>query len=518
MILVDALILNPLVIRGKSIHTVSHLIMDYLDPKKELKHRIMLLVGYVLVAIAIGIATVILLYQAYGFGIGKNGTVIQNALTFFSSQPNPAGIYVNNRLEPVSTNTRLVLPAGIYHVKLARTGYRDWQRTIELDGGSVQHFDYPFLFPKTLTTKKLQPPLASAPGVLTQSPDQRWLVVETPGSMTDFSVYDLKNPTKAPTGISLPANLLSKAIVGESWQPVEWADDNQHILLQHIYDDKTEFILLDRANPGQSLNLNNQLAINPSKLTLKNKKYDQYYVYDAATAALQTVSLKSTQLTPVIQHVLAYQSYGDNTLLYVTDEDAPAGKVLVKLRVGDQTSNIRSLPSGTAYLVDLTKYSGVMYVAAGDASGNKVYIFKDPVGQLAVQPKQAVVPIQVLHVPQPNYLSFSPNTQFIVASNSNYFGVYDIENDNGYSYTTPEPIDAPQTHASWMDGDRLMYVSGGKLTVFDYDNTNHQLLMPASSHYLPAFAPDYKNAYALTPSGGDQLDLTQTSLLTAADR
>jgi hypothetical protein len=298
----------------------------------------------------------------------------------------------------------------------------------------------------------------------------------------------------------------------------EWADDNQHVVLQHNYDGKTEFILVDRANPSQSVNLNTALSASPGKLTLKNKKYDQYYVYDTATGILQTASLKSPALTPVLQHVLAYQSYGDDTLLYVTGDGAPAGKVLVKLRVGSTTSTIRSLPAGTTYLVDLTKYNGVMYVAAGDTAGSKVYIFQDPAAQLAAQPGQAPVPTQVLHVPQPSYLSFSPNTQFIVASNGNYFGVYDIENENGYNYTTPETMDTPQTHATWMDGDRLTYISSGKLVVFDYDNTNHQTLMAADSRYLPAFAPDYKNVYALAPGTAGQTDFDQTPLLTAADR
>ncbi len=491
--------------------------MDYLDPRKQIEHRIILLTGYVLVAIAIAIATLILLYQAYGFGIGKNGTVIQNGLTFFSSQPNPANIYVNNQLESATTNTRLVLPAGIYHVKLTRAGYRDWQRTIELDGGSVEHFDYPLLFPSTLTPKKIQT-YAAAPGLVTQSPDQRWLLVEAPNSMTNFDVYDLKNPTKAPASISLPANLLSKPTGSESWQLGEWADDNQHVVLQHIYDGKTEFILLDRTDPSQSLNLNNSLAASPTKLTLKNKKYDQYYLYDSSNGELQTASLKAPAPAPFLEHVQAYQSYGDDTMLYVTADGASSGKVLVKLRAGSTTSTIRSLPAGTTYLVDLTKYNGVMYVAAGDTAGSKVYIFQDPAAQLAALPGHAPVPAQVLHVPQPTYLSFSPNTQFIVASNGNYFGVYDIENDNGYNYTTTEKMDSPQLHATWMDGDRLTYVSGGKLVVFDYDNTNHQTLMAADSRYLPAFAPDYKDVYTLTPGPSAQSYLTQTSLLTAADR
>ena len=488
--------------------------MDYLNRSKVLRHHVILLVGYVLVAVAIVISTLVLLYQAYGFGLTKNGTVIQSGLAFFSSQPNPANIYINGTLNSAKTNTRLSLPANVYQIKLSRAGYRDWQRTINLVGGSVEHFDYPLLFPRSLVTKKLQS-FSAAPGLTTQSPDQRWLLIQQPGSLTDFALFDLKNPTKAPTTLSLPATLLTKATTGENWQLGEWADDNQHILLQHNYDAKTEFILLDRNDATQSVNLDTTLSVSPTKLTLNNKKFDQYYLLDATTGSLRTASLNTPTPAPRLEHVLAYKSYGNDTVLYVTPDSAVSGKVLVKLAAGSKTTLLRSLAAGDNYLVDLTQYAGTMYIVMGASSTNKVYIYRDPVGQLAAQPQHAIVPIQVLRVDQPNYLSFSNNAQFIVTENGTHFGVYDIQNKLGYNYTAPVPLDAPQAHASWMDGDRLVYTSTGNLSVADYDNANRQSLMPADSHYLPVFAPDIKFVYALVPSSAvaGQFELTQTALL-----
>lgn len=493
--------------------------MDYLDPKKELKHRITLMIGYVLVTVAIVIATLVLLYQAYGFGIGKNGTVIQSGLAFFSSQPNPADIYLNGRLNSKQTNARLVLPSGIYHVRLTRAGYQDWQRTIEVEGGDVQHFDYPFLIPGKLTSKKIAS-YDQAPGLATQSPDRRWLLVQNPGSMTNFQVFDLKNPDKAPTPLVVPAGLLTKASSAESWQLEEWADDNNHVVLEHDYDGKVEYILVDRSDPAQSLNIDTTIGANPAKLTLLNKKYDQYYLSDAG-GTLQTASLSDHTPKTVLQNVLNYQSYGSDSLLYATDKGAPAGQVLVKLKIGDNTYPIHSFVAGSTYLLDLTKYSGTLYVVAGASAENKAYIYKDPAGQLSSLPNQAVVPSQVLHVNQPNYVSFSTSTQFIMLENGTRFGVYDIENTKGYNYNTASlPLDAPQPHATWMDGNRLTYVSGGKVAVFDYDGTNRHALVPASPAYLPAFAPDYKFLYTLAQANtaGGQTVLDQTSLLSPADR
>jgi hypothetical protein len=489
--------------------------MDYLDSRKEMRHRIILMVGYVLIGVAIVMATRLLVLQAYGFGLGKHGTVIQNGLTYLSSQPNPARIYINGSLEPVATDARLFLPAGVYQVRLSRTGYHDWRRTIELQGGDVQHFDYPFLIPNQPATKKLAD-YAAKPGLLTQSPDRRWLLVEDTGSMTDFKLFDLKNPAKAPLPLSLPSTLLTKATASESWQLEEWADDNQHLVLVHHYDGKSEYILVNRSDPAQSVNLNTSLADTPAKLTLNNKKYDRYYLLDSA-GALRTAALSSPPSQPLLEHVLAYQSYGSNSILYVTDSGAPAGKVLVKLLAGSHSYTLRNFPAGGSYLVDLTQYSGKLYVAVSLNADNKVYIYADPIGQLQSNAAQALVPVQVLHVNSPDYLSFSDNAQFIVAEHGTQFGVYDIQNTKGYSYVASQPLDAPQPHAAWMDGDRLEYVSSGRLQEFDYDYTNQHYLAAADGSYPAAFAPNYKFVYELAPGVAGQFELNQTSLLSPPD-
>jgi len=488
--------------------------MDYLDHAKELRHRMILFAGYILLTIGIVTSTLILVYRAYGFGLAKNGTVTQDGLAYFSSHPNPADIYVNG-VKNTSTNARLSLSGGIYQIKLTRSGYYDWQRTIEVGGGDVRHFDYPFLVPKDVTTKKLAA-FSGTPGLTTQSPDHRWLLVQNPGTGTSFSIYDLKNPTKPADQLTLPDSVLTKATGGEAWQVGEWADDNQHLVLQHSYDGRTEYILVDRTAADQSQNLNTLLATAPTKLTLLNHKYDQYYVYDGASANLQTASLGNPTLTSVVRQALAYRTYGNSTILYATDSGAPSGQVLVKLAIGSHLYNLRNLPAGANYLLELTNYSGKLYVAVSASNQSKVYIYKDPVGQLQTNPGHALVPAQVLHVDQPSYLSFSPTAQFVVAENATQFGVYDIENQLGYSFVATQPIDSPATHASWMDGNRLTYTTQGKLVIFDYDNTNQHLLTAASATYLPAFSADYKYVYCLAGTTAGQ-ELIQTALLAPKD-
>ena len=494
--------------------------MDFVDPKKTFKQKLLLIIGYFLTAIAVVEATIILVYAAYGYGISSNGQVIQNGLLYIASQPNPANIYLNGKLNSSQTNSRLTLPAGIYNIRLTRTGYRSWTRSIEVDGGVVEHLQYPLLIPKTLITKSVRS-LSLRPDIATQSPNRQWIVIQK-GATTAFELYNLNNlnsqsmPT--PTQISLPAGVASVATSGESWQVIGWANDNQHVLLEHDFNGQTEYIMLNIANPSQSFNLSQSLAgYSFTSIQLDNQRYNQYFLYDSTTGTLKVVSL-SNPGTPVrtYKNILAYDGYDGNTLLYATPVGAAKGMVNIDENISGQVYKIKSFPAGANYLLNMAGYNGVVYVAIGSNNLNKVFIYQNPVGQLQSSPQQDPVPSQVLFVRNPNYLSFSQNAQYIMTENGQKFAVYDIFNNHGYNYTTNLPLQAPQQHATWMDGNRLTYISGSKLVMFEFDHNYRQTLESNDPNYVPFFSGSYHYVYSLSDKGSG-LDLTQTALLTPQD-
>lgn len=496
--------------------------MDFLDPEKHRRHMLTIAIGYVFIALAVGMATLVLLYYAYGFSFGKNGQVIQNGLMFVSSTPSPANIYLNGKLSKAQTNSRIILEEGEYEMQLQRDGYRTWQRSVTIDGGKVVHYDYPFLIPNTLTSTAIKI-YDEAPQLTTQSPDKHWLMVTRPSTFGQFEVFNLKDPKAGVTSedITLPAGLLSKSTAPQSWQLMEWSNDNKHVLLKHIYDDNSEYILVDRSAPEKSLNLTQTLGTNPTELRLVDKKYDRYYLYDAAKQLLSSATLSAP--TPVLKldHVLAFKSYGTDTIVYAAAAGADAdGSVRVKLVEGTNSYTLRELPAGTTYLVDMAKYDGNVYIAASASSENKVYVYENPVAQINDAELGLAVPVRVLRVSSPTYMSFSANMRFVMAEGGTSIGVYDAEDEKGFSYTTPDPLDAPQEHASWMDGHRLMYTSGGNVVIFDYDNINHQKLVAGKPDYLPAFDGSYKYLFTFAPASNDaaKINLTSTSLRTTADR
>ena len=288
----------------------------------------------------------------------------------------------------------------------------------------------------------------------------------------------------------------------------------------------SEYILLNHEKPDESVNVTATLNTGSALLSLRDKKYDKYFVHDQAVQTLQTASLQDPKPVSFLTQVLSFKSHGASTVLYATDQGVPSGRTAIKIRDGDKTYGIRQVQASAIYLLDLAKYSGDWYVVAGSPAENKTYVYKNPVSAQTRKPDLPLVPVQVLKTAQANYVKFSDNARFIMAENAQQFSVYDAENEKGFTYTVQAPLDAPQLHAEWMDGHRLSYVSGGKLLVFDYDHTNQEALVTADPAYTQFHDKDYKVLYALTTqttkdaAGKDvtQFVLTSTALRTPADQ
>jgi hypothetical protein len=515
--------------------------MDFLDPEKQRSQQIRLVTGYVLIGIAILIVTYVLLQLAFGFWVDKNGQVIQNGFVFVSSGPDKAKIFLDGKQQKAVTNTKLQLPEGKYAIELQREGYRNWKRIVTVQGGNVYHYDYPKLVPSKLTTNIVKT-YPDTPGLATASPDRRWLVVQNSTSLLSLDLYDVANPkkvTEALTTVNLAETLLTSPKTGtHAWRLVEWSTNNRHVLLQHVYTvpsapgEQSEYILVDTRQPAESQNLTRALSLPAGhQLSLRDKKFDRYYVHDPAARTIGYTSINEAgKVTPVLNQVAAFKTYGADVVLYISDHDPatgqplPAGKVNSYFYDDGQTYRIRDHGASPPYLIDLAEYDRKWYVVAGASGDGKVYVYENPQHIRKASATAALVPVQIMRLQAPNRVQFSSNTQFIMVENGQSFAAYDAENDKGYRYDSPLPIDAPAKYATWMDGHRLTYTSGGKVVFYDYDNLNPQMLVSASSAYLPFYDRDYETLYTLTPSPATAdkpaagMTLTSTSMLLPEDQ
>ena len=491
--------------------------MEFLDEAAEKQHRIRLLVGYGLLAIAISIGLLLLIYRSwYGYSLTMEGKVEQSGLVFLSTNPGGATITANGKVLSGRTNARLSLPYGRYAMSLSLDGYRTWQHIIDVQGGDVQHFNYALFFPKKLVTKTIGS-LEAGTQLFSVSPDKRWLIVkqdETDATATTrrFTVYDLKDPTKlATTEYALPASVYTASDGSETWSTVEWSSDNRHMLLMHTYTQAGasahEYIMFDRTSVDASQNLTRLMNLSAEEvLTLFDKKYDQYYGFTSTTGVLRAFSQSGAVLRDQLEHVKAFKANGADTLLYVTDLPESgkqvAGTVNVMLRQGSKRLLIRRLPAAAEqYYLETAHYDGVWYVAVSAAGEKGAYLYRDPFAQASETTNMLPQPWRFLRIDQPGVLSFSDNGRFLLLANGQNCTVYDAELVTVRRFTIPRQLDSPQTAVSWFDGYRLSYVSGSVLNVLDYDDQNAVQLQTTLAAYPTFISNDGK--YIMSFSSGD---------------
>lgn len=486
--------------------------MEFLDPVKRRAHRRKLFLGYGLIGVALALTTTIIMFAAYGFDIDrKTGQLIQNGIIIIDAAPEQARISVNGKDEG-TTNKRLSVPAGQYRIDLARTGYRTWSRNVNLVGSSIEQLVYPFLFPEKLQTKSIQD-YVSAPPLMSQSPDRRWLLAQRPGDGLDgFQLTDLNDKVNPTVTITLPAAVVTTGKT-HSFEAVEWSTDNVNVLIKHTYDDKSEFIVLNRESADASTNITRLFPSRTfSSMSLRDKRSDQFYAYDAADKSLFALDKKSKESSQIATSVLQYKSYQKDMILYSTAA-ADTTKADIHLLNKGKDRVIKTVLASPNYLLDAADFNGTLYVMAGSTNEGHVYLFKNPLDVLSSGSQEAPESFRAMTLAGTERVSFSANARFIVLQAANSFVVYDAETNRQFKYDTKLSLAAGQ-RATWMDGHRLSVIApDGMVHVWDFDGSNMQTLNPGLVGTGVYFDRDYKALFTVASGTGNaKASLTRTEL------
>jgi PEGA domain len=488
--------------------------MDFLDPRKKRSHRKRLMLGYVLLSIAIGLGTMILVYAAYGYSLNtKTGDIIENGLLFVDSQPSGAEVYLNGKDQNTTSSARKVLPAGAYSLRLTKAGYRDWSRNFILDEHRIARYVYPFLFPAKPTPNVLKK-YAVTPSLVTNSPDRHWLITfNSSGDGDSFELFDTSDLKAVAQPLAVPAGLLSASDQPASYKLMEWSTDNKHVVVERMFTGGTEYLVIDRSNPASSFNVNKRFNVTPQQVALRDKKIDQLYLY--VDGSLRLGDTSAINLAPIfLKDVLAFKAYGADLLLYVSKISGDSTQAQAKIWDNGKSYNLYKFPVGEKYLIDVAKFQGDFYYVAGSSTGDYINVFKNPLDGLKDSKVAKALPLITLRENNAQKVSFSANARFVAAQADQNFAVYDIEENQYYRYIVPSELSTPLL---WMDGHRFIGASGGSVLAMDYDKTNARALVPTVLPEGGFFDREYQQMFTVSTATGGGANLVRVDMRAGKD-
>lgn len=494
--------------------------MDYLDPIKKQTKKKHLMIMYALLGIAIAIATVITVYLVNGYSIDTKGSVIQNGLIYLDSKPESAEVFLNGEKQRGRTDSRLVVPEGNYDIELKRDGYRSWYRSLKLEGGSLRRLTYPRLIPEALETISAVS-LPENPQMSTQSIDKRWLVMSFPSEPLKFRYVDLSRSVPQLQDFTLPVDIIDTTDPG-SWRSIDWADDNKNFLAVYEGTRSKEYVMIDREKPENSRNLRQAFpTTNFSEAQLKNRRKDQVFMFNPSTGIVVSGNIATGETSLVQDKILQYVVFGDDSIVYITDDDKTDDMVEAMLKKGDKVYKLRSIKQSEKYLLDMSKLGGALVVGIGSPAENRVIVYNDPIYSVEHNDFSTIpVPTTVLRVISPVELTISADSSVIMTRGAEGFASHEFEADRSYTFKLDGTIDENQK-MRWLDGQHALISINSRQHIFDFDGSNLQELV-SSQQKFGAYADNKIDSLYTLIAQGESAEksayLMRTFMRTEADR
>lgn len=484
--------------------------------KIEIFHRVII---YSLMTATVALLLVVLILTVVGYRFNfRTNSVEQTGLVQYNSYPSGAIVKVDGRRFETTQTKGLVLP-GQRQFSMTLDGYESWQKTLQIEPGTVTWLSYVRLVPteKQIESIDVLPAISNA----VTSPDRRFMagVANNLSGQPEITLIDFRD-SKQPkisnhlidtTDMSGYAE--ADVEVVHDMKVVRWSASSRYMLLKHQYTlpgqpPQIEWLWVDRESPEAPVNITSLLGLPLSDVYFADGK-DMYVLQENGDIRRASVDDGSIS-RPLISQVTWFEVYDNNTISYLGTEGE--NRVAGVWRNGwSSPTTLMSVPSESDHQmhISVSKYFNKDTVAISD--GTSVHVYR---GSLPSSKEAKDIFIQsprnfTLSRPV-NNLQFSEGGRFVVAEDSQGVVSYDIERitvSQEFEKFHDQPV-------RWLDGYHLWQIDdSGQLVMQEFDGLNYQDLMPASSGYDVSLTKDGRYLYGLLATEDDALELRQLSMV-----
>lgn len=429
-----------------------------------------------------------------------NGRLEQGALLQFDSTPNGADVYVDGKNIGSRTATKQTIVAGTHTIKMTKPGYQDWTRTLTLDAGTLTWLDYTRFVPKDRPVQKVAT-YETLSGVKF-SPDSKWAVVHEVAGAPTFQLVDLRSEEVKSSPLELPESSYAKGDVAgavHSFAVTTWDSGSRYIIVKHVYQDQTEWLVADTQNISQTTSVTQRLNVGLSDLQFAST--DGKVLYGLTNdGTIRKIDLSAATLSrPFVTHAESFSMYDNTVLSYVgTNPDNALERVAGVYRDGDESSHILRVAAAPDAVLKIaaSRYFSDNYVAI--AEGNVVSILKGSYPSSSAQDNSSLKDFASLELSGAvSALSFSPKGDYVFAQSGERYKSYEIEHKHAAAGMVTTPNGAPASTLKWLDVAHLWNDDGGALVMRDFDGSNVYGIMAVEQGFDSSLSQNGRFFYAI---------------------
>jgi hypothetical protein len=472
----------------------------YHPPSKQ-KQVAMRFFIYGLMTLAVLVLGTVMVFIMLGYSFdSKAGKIEQSGFIQYVTTPDQATVEVDGKALSAKTSTKSSVLPGAHEFVMWRDGYETWRKTLNINAGTLTWLNYARLVPKQLPVAavKTVPEMSSS----LASPLGRFLIAQTTNSSPDFLLFDLRNnDAVTQTTLHLPQSAYTdagKEGVTHNFHFVEWDQSGRYVLITHTYNDKVEWLILDRQDETQAKNVTTTLNVTIDEAHLSGASGSVVYARSAGDVRKLDLT-NGTISRPLVSNVAEFQLYGANTIAY-SSQFTPASKqrVVGIVRDSDKEPLVLRTSTGDETMpvhIATSRYFNQDYVAIAD--GKKVDILRGSYPSSNDDLTSLSPYASVTFSRDIKHLTMSDNGRFVMVQSDEVFTSYDLERHT----TAPEATLAGTGDTSklrWLDDYHVWSDRGGKLVMREFDGANEHAINPVAPGFDASLSQDGKYLYSVS--------------------
>ncbi len=453
--------------------------------KQSLIRRIVLSV-VATVAVLIIVTVSILFMLGYRLDSG-NGRLEQGALLQLNSTPDGAQIWIDDEYIGSQTSAKQTVLAGVHKISLKKDRYEDWNRTLQLDAGTLTWLSYPRLVP---VDRPVQPVATYSSLVAMRfSPDLKWALGHEKNDSPTFQLIDLRSTEIKISPLVLASDLYSDATtvnVPHQFDIDRWSSGGRYIIVKHTYgDNQREWLLVDTQDVTRSINITRSLNVDLSGVKFASNSGISLYGLTVDGVVRKLDLSGGTISRGLITNVKSFSVFEQTSVLsYVGTDPANGEKSVVGIyKDGDSAPKIlRTVDGADAQIkIAVTRYFSDDYVAISENDSVDVLYGSLP---SATQETNSLRQFTHIQAEGPvTTLSFAPGGEYLVAQAGNTFSSYELEHMRAAKGAIAVIDGQTASPLKWLDGAHFWNDDNGSLVMRDFDGSNAHTIMQVEAGY-----------------------------------
>lgn len=439
------------------------------------KNFIKLTLVYICMAVTIIFTVTLMFMFVLGYRFDKSsGHIEQYALLQFNSSPPGATVSVNGAVIGSQTPNKTSVPAGSHDITIKQARYHDWKKAVNVKSATMTWLNYAILVPSQINVE----PITNYESIHASlaSPTKLSLIIHEKPEVPVFDLIDLSADTPKSKKISIPANIYTDSANSETtheFKLVKWDSGSRYVLVNHIYGDKNEWLVVDTQVPDLTKNITQLFNIAINDIYFSGTNGSDFYILSSNDVRKLNLSA-GTISRPFVSNVSSFGLYEANVIAYTgSDKDQ---QVVGVYRDGDETPYVlRKIDNkDVALKITTARYFNEDYVAI--AEGKKVDVLRGKYPNKSNDTTSLKIVDSFNSKNNIQNLGFSPAGGYILAQSGSYFVSYDLENQkmNEASLDGGDSV----LKLKWLDDNYVWSGHGGVLSIREFDGANAHKINP----------------------------------------